>query len=306
LGSFEEPTLKHHELYVTYDKDHCWQYDIRKKNEEEDRQNSGLAEDEIAGLQPKMFDFGYVPSENIETCREIVRFIERHEWLGKMPNRPTHRFTARYKGKLAGVIIMAVPNTISKMLGEDTFKLEKLISRGACISWSPKNLNSWLVMNSIRWMISNTEYRAFTAYSDPEARELGSIYQGCNFLYIGQGSGTVKQYLDPNREDMGWFSDRHFRHKSMYKKYAANLGISASEWKKHMKKYSPDWDTISTPLKENLKSELQKYRDSCKVRVTKPKHKYVYIKGRNKNETKKLRRLFQNTKVYPYPKNRGE
>ena len=41
--------------------------------------------------------------------KEIKQFIERHEWLGKIPNRPTQRFTARLKKNnvLAGVVIMA-------------------------------------------------------------------------------------------------------------------------------------------------------------------------------------------------------
>lgn len=47
---------------------------------------------------------------------------------------PTHFFTARYKGILAGVVIMDMPNAFSKLLGEDTKQIERLISRGACVS----------------------------------------------------------------------------------------------------------------------------------------------------------------------------
>ena len=47
-----------------------------------------------------------------------------------MPNRPTHRFIATYNNILAGVIIMSTPNSFSMMLGNETSKLEKLISRG--------------------------------------------------------------------------------------------------------------------------------------------------------------------------------
>ena len=78
---------------------------------------------------------------------------------------------------------------------ENKFK-EKLISRGACISWAPKNLGSWLIMNSIKHMVKHTEFRVFSAYSDPEAKELGTIYQACNFIYLGQKSGTAAQYFD--------------------------------------------------------------------------------------------------------------
>jgi hypothetical protein len=269
----------------------------------DDFDESGLTLNEIKELRTKDFVFSYVDKDDKEKCDEIIKFIEKHEWLGKMPNRPTHRFEARYKGLLAGVMIFTVPNSFSKIVGEDTFKLEKLISRGACISWSPKNLNSWLVMKSINWMIANTEFRVFTAYSDTEAKELGAIYQACSFLYLGKTSGSTLQFLDPTNEKIGWFNDRHFRHKSMYKKYAENLGIDPVVWKSYMKKYSPDWNLVPKDIALKIKDEIKRYRKTCKVRTTNPKHKYVYIRGRNKNETKKLMRQFTG-KSLPYPKER--
>lgn len=37
-----------------------------------------------------------------------------------------------------------------------------------------------------------------------------------------------------------------------------------------------------------------------------PKHKYVYVLGENKAETKYLRKMFvSRNKIYPYPKERG-
>lgn len=43
-------------------------------------------------------------------------------------------------------------------------------------------------------MVKNTQYRLFTAYSDTEAKELGTIYQACNFYYLGKKSGAGYQY----------------------------------------------------------------------------------------------------------------
>ena len=172
-----------HKRWKDYDKEHCWQYQMREDNLGEDLQNLPPWVD-YRELSTKDFDFEYVDKSEKEKCDEIRDFIKKHEWLGKLPNRPTHRFTARLKegSILAGVIIMAVPNTFSHLLGKENSNLEKLISRGACISWSPKNLGSWLIMKSVKWMVQNTEFRYFTAYSDPEAKELGTIYQACNFL----------------------------------------------------------------------------------------------------------------------------
>ena len=38
-----------------------------------------------------------------------------------------------------------------------------------------------------------------------------------------------------------------------------------------------------------------------------PKHKYVYVLGRDKRETKKLRQMLErNVQIYSYPKERGK
>ena len=323
-----------HDRFKDFGKQHCWQYEVRLQNLAEDLKEANLTEEAAGQLRTSDFDFAYVDKTDKDQCAEIRRFIERHEWLGKLPNRPTERFTARLRGSqtLAGVVVMATPNAFSHMLGPENKGLEKLISRGASISWAPKNLGSWLIMKSIKWMVRNKDYRSFTAYSDPEAKELGTIYQACNFIYLGQTSGTSKQYFDPNNEKAGWFSDRDFRKKSKYKKYVENIGTDELQWmvgcswietkkavsekekikewmKKHMKKYSPNWDIIPAEIKTKIKAEEKKYRDSCLSRPVPSKHKYCYILGRTKSETKELHNLFKelNPKLYnlSYPRERG-
>jgi hypothetical protein len=184
-----------------------------------------LSASEARALRVRDFKFEFVAKEDKARAQEIARFVQRHEWLGKMPTRPTHRFMATYQGHLAGVVIMATPNCCSNLLGRDHRGLEKLISRGACISWSPKNLGSALVMFAIRWMVKHTEFRYFTAYSDTEALELGTIYQACNFTYLGQTSGARFEWHDPTRPEAGNFSDRLFRRASFIKRKAIEAGI---------------------------------------------------------------------------------
>lgn len=301
-----------YERFKNYNKDHCWQYEIRQQNLISDLKEASLTEEEYNSLRIEDFEFSYVDKEDKKQCEEIKHFIERHEWLGKLPARPTHRFIATLKknGIIAGAIVMATPNAFSHILGKENRDKEKLISRGACISWAPKNLGSWLIMKSIKWMVKNTQFRMFSAYSDPEAKELGTIYQACNFIYLGQKSGTVKQYFDPNRPELGWFSDREFRKKSKYKLYAQKIGLTLEEWKGYMKKYSPNWEIMPDEIKTKIKEEEKKYRESCESRDMKPKHKYIYILGRSKKETKELKKLFQknNPKMVQlgYPLERGK
>ena len=283
----------------SYSKDCCWQYSIRQENVGDDLLRSGLTKEEVERLTCKDFLLAH---ESKEDCfSEIKDFIERHEWLGKLSLYPTNFFTARYKGILAGVVIMDMPNAFSKMLGEGTRKIERVISRGACISWSPKNLGSNLVMFSIRWMVNNTRFRLFSAYSDVEARELGTIYQACNFYYLGNTFGAGNQYRI--REDK-WVSDRYFRSRSCYKKIAKDNGIVwVDEWQRgDVILFNEMPESISILLK-NASKMLQ---NSCPSRQLPKKHKYAYVLGVDKKETKTLRTLFEGrNKIYPYPKVRG-
>lgn len=293
-----------------YDKNHCWQYDIRVRNLEEDIRESGIDPEKIKNLSADQFVFRPLISESDK--REATKFIERHEWLGNLSQFTTHWFGAYYRdpdqgimGKdiLAGVILMNMPNAFSKLLGENTREMERLISRGACISWSPKNLASSFLMWTIQWMVKNTRYRLFTAYSDPTAKEIGTIYQACNFYYLGNESGTTTRYINPYTGKI--VSDRFFRVRSAYKKYAKELGI---EWDKS---WNNDqrmlWENVPPEIEKKLR-EQSKLKQSQSKRVDFPsKHKYAYVLGATKAETKKLRKDFESrNKTYPYPKERGK
>lgn len=288
------------ERLKSYDKDHCWQYDIRLTNYEEDLAEAGLTEDYVKSLRVADFEFKVVTDK--AERQEMKKFIERHEWLGNLSQYTTHWFACYHKDILAGVILFNMPNAFSKMLGEDTPQLERLISRGACISWSPKNLASSLLMWSIQWMVDNTQYRLFTAYSDPTAREIGTIYQACNFYYLGQKSGTTKRYINPYSGKM--VSDRYFRQKTAYRKFAKELGI---EWQKDW--HHPTgmcWDNVPDEVEAQLRAFSKQKQADSKVYHFPQKHKYAYILGRDKRETKHLRRMFENKiKTYPYPKDRN-
>lgn len=295
-----------------YDKDHCWQYDIRVRNREQDLMEAGLTEEQAAVL--RVSDFVFRPLVLQSDRDEAMAFIKRHEWLGTLSQYTTHWFGAYYhdpqqgligKDILAGVILMNLPNAFSKLLGDDTKKIERLVSRGACISWSPKNLASSFLMWCCQWMVKNTQYRLFTAYSDPTAKELGTIYQACNWYYIGNDSGTTTRYINPYTGKV--VSDRFFRARSAYKKYAKELGI---EWEK-------DWCDTKSMLWANIPAAVERQlRDRSRLKqqesqkITMPsKHKYAFVLGATKAETKKLRREFESRNggiIMPYPKERGK
>jgi hypothetical protein len=283
----------------SYDKNHCWQFDIRVKNLEEDLKSANLTTDYVSSLRVSDFTFKEVTDKKDRA--KLKEFIERHEWLGNLSQFTTHWFAAYYKDILAGVILFNLPNSFSKMLGEDTKYLERLISRGACISWSPKNLASSFLMWCIKYMVKNTQYRLFTAYSDPTAKELGTIYQACNFYYLGQNSGTTTRYINPYTNKV--VSDRFFRQRTAYRKYAKELNI---EWKKNWTHPTGmDWKNIPDDIEAKLR-EYSKIKQASSEKIEMPsKHKYAMVLGRSKKETAVLRKLFEiRNKVFSYPKER--
>lgn len=286
----------------SYNEDHCWQYDIRLKKEAEDREYI-------------MSTFG-IPIENIsindfeikqiitkEDKQSAIEFIKRYEWLGTITQYSTHYYGAYYKGVLGGVTIFSMPNAFSKLLGENTSELERLVSRGACASWTPKGLASHFLMESIKQMVATTQYRLFTAYSDPTAKELGTIYQATNWYYLGQKSGTTTRYINPYTGRV--VSDRFFRQKTAYKKYAKEMGI---EWQKEWTgKSGVNWELIPDDIEQKLRAHGKEKQANSKSIEYPNKHKYAYVLGRSKLETKRLRKkLEENVKIYPYPKERGK
>ena len=298
-----------HERFDKYDGDKCWQGHLREVNIMDDLKTANLTHLEAQNLRTSDFEFEYIPKTDKAKCKELIRFIERHEWLGKMPTWLTHRFAwyLNVPGKpkvLAGVIIMATPNAFSNLMGADMKHKEKLIARGACISFGPKNLGSHIIMQAIKWMVKHTEFRFFTAYSDPDARELGTIYQACSFTYLGQTSGTKYQYFV---EGKGWKGDKAFTESSEYVRHAKDLGIKfLPEWRK---KGKINWKNVPDEVAAQLKQAAKDKKATCRKRLAAPKHKYVYVLGRGKKETKRLRKLLlSNNPKLPldYPKNRGE
>ena len=276
----------------------CYQYQRRLDTLEEDKQILGWTDEDIKNINLEEFEFSFIATK--EEKKEATEFIKRYEWLGTVGSYPTHWFAARYKGILGGVIIMGMPNSFSKLLGEKTKDIERLIARGASASWTPMNLGSKFLMWCIKWMIKNTQYRLFTCYSDLQAKENGSIYQALNFYFLGAGSGTNVRCVNPYNPNK-IMTDRAFRSKSFYKRYAKDLGI---EWQKNWSnKQRMLWENIPNDIEKELRNYSKKmFAESEKIYFP-SKYKYAFILGKDKRETKQLRNEFLNkNKVYEYPK----
>lgn len=290
------------EKIKNYDKEWCYQYQKRLDTLQEDLEKYGWSKEDLKSIFLDDFEFSNITSK--EDKREAIDFIKRYEWLGDVSGFPMQWFTARYKGILGGVVIMSPPNAFSKLLGEGTENIEALITRGASASWCPFNLGSKFVMWCIKWMVNNTPYRLFTCYSDPQAKEIGSIYQALNFYYLGQASGTTVKAINPYNKN-SLISDRTFRSRSMFKRYAKDLGI---EWQPNWNdRSSVLWNNIPDDVEEKLRAYSREMFKNAEKVYFPNKHKYAFVLGKDKKETKQLRKKFlELNKIYEYPKERGK
>lgn len=309
-----------YEKLKSYKKKHCYQFEKRVQLSNYDLGIFGLNVEDAGKLTTNDFNFSCLNIKEDEYDRTLVSdFIRRYEWLGKLAQRNTHAFGAFYKNMLAGVVVFSTPNSFHNLLGPHSgIELEKLISRGACASFTPKNLASKLLSFSINWMSKNTSFRIFSAYSDPEAFEIGTIYQAMGAIYLGPKFGGSNQYFDPSQPEKGWFSDREARKLSAYKRFALQENIVwLPDW--HDKKGKILWDKIPAKDAQALKDKSKAYIQSCQSRRLKNKHKYVFIRGSDNRETKNLIQKFKECNPHlnhhrpdgvfigmSYPKKRGE
>ena len=119
------------------------------------------------------------------------RVIDKYEWLGCMPVGVKKCYGLYFPSKNDNTRILGGVTVFSKEYAENTGVWEKygfngeiiLLARGVNLHFCPKNANSHLIMESIKMLPE--EYKVITCTVDPLAGEVGTIYQSCNFYYVG-------------------------------------------------------------------------------------------------------------------------
>lgn len=168
--------------------DVCWQKQLRDKHNAE----------------------GVPPVPHLDVKRAIVRPVSRelakqiiykYEWLGTMA--PTsHHYGIFFGLYCAGVVCVGF-NAGANLNSSKEFLLESkqlaYLARGANVHWSPTGANSKLVSWTCRLLERDTSAKIIIAYSDSDAGEIGTIYQACNWIYIGIGSKTRQWVADNGR-----------------------------------------------------------------------------------------------------------
>ena len=175
----------------------------------------------------------------------------------------------------------------------ETADIECLIKRGACASWTPKNLGSKLIMWACDWMVNNTQKRLFFAYADPVAGEIGTIYQACGFDYLGRFKKIV--YWENGKLKNAQTSKRTSRLLPWMKKNGISVDPAWLTKKGYLR-----WSAIPEVLRKTLRKHVS---DSSKNWFKQDlwHSKYVLFKSKSKSERIKLKAEYA-FPTGPYPK----
>lgn len=143
-----------------------------------------------------------------------------------------------------------------------------LLNRGVCLHWTPKNTNSYLIMKAIKMLPK--KYEIVTATVDPDAGEIGTIYQACNWYYVGA--------LRKNKKRLNVIiNGKKYGSRSIRQKY----GTMAQ-------------DKLPDLVKKRLGDDT-----SIEFITVYSKHRYFYFRG-NKNIKRIHKKAIQETiKLYP-------
>ncbi len=136
----------------------------------------------------------YWENINLDLKKTIIREIDlssaskmiiEYEWLGCMPAVNFYAYGIYFDNICGGVVVFGQEYTENLGVWDkyDYTGNILLLSRGVCLHWTPKNTNSKLIMGAIKLLPK--KYKIITATTDPLAGEIGTIYQSCNFDYVG-------------------------------------------------------------------------------------------------------------------------
>jgi hypothetical protein len=148
---------------------------------------------------------------------EAKAIITRYEWLGTMPATPKACYGLKARdGELVGVACFdrgPAPES-ADICGREQRADAICLARGACVHWAHPHAASFLIARACKLAHKQFGWSIFYAYSDPLAGEIGTVYQACNWLYLGAGTGRSEgrsRLRFFNRREGRWRSERSLR-----------------------------------------------------------------------------------------------
>tara|TARA_Y100001963_G_C6731568_1_gene424218 strand:- start:561 stop:1355 length:795 start_codon:yes stop_codon:yes gene_type:complete len=193
------------------------------------------------------------------------KIILKYEWLGTMGTTQIH-YGIFFDDYCAGVVCFGFFQAMagySNFVGNDYGSKGIQLTRGACVHWAHPHSGSKLIGASLR-DLKKRGYKFVVAFSDPEAGEIGTLYQATNWYYLG--FGKTKHFNLVYENGKLFMNDRDFNKKYGFK-------------------------NLSRFLEKNKK---------IKFKEILPKARYIKLIG-SKKENKEMLGVLNN-RILPYPK----
>jgi hypothetical protein len=143
-----------------------------------------------ADISQRTADIGTAQVRAIST-KQAAAIISKYEWLGTMPPGIRHCYGIFFASELGGAVAFGVEYGENLGIWNRYGYTGKIIAllRGACVHWAHPHSASKLIRRSMDLLPGR--YKVVTATVDGTLGELGTIYQACNFAYVGiMRSGT--------------------------------------------------------------------------------------------------------------------
>ncbi len=151
---------------------------------------------------------GVPPVPHLDVKRAIVRPVSRklaeqviykYEWLGTMASTSLH-YGIFFGIYCAGVSCVGFGASMAGAYHHEQFRVNQndllTLARGACVHWAPMATNSRLVSWTCKLLERNSTGKLIWATADTDAGEIGTIYQACNWVYIGQSDGVSRRDME--------------------------------------------------------------------------------------------------------------
>lgn len=148
-------------------------------------------EEALANPRPVMANLDGVVVRQI-TREEAESIIYQYEWLGTMPTVARAYYgMLTADGEIIGACCFGVGggSNARNICGPENRDVTICLERGACVHWAHPHAGSKLVSSACRLASKEFGWKIFYAYSDEAAGEIGTIYQACNWIYLGRGVG---------------------------------------------------------------------------------------------------------------------
>ena len=210
------------------------------------------------------------------TREQAKKIILRYEWLGTVGTPLAQYGAIDPSGELVAVASFGWPQgtAAANICGKEFAKFTVVLQRGACAHWAHQHAASWFIPRAVKMAAKDHGWKIFIAYSDPDAGEVGTVYQACNWHYIGQA---------PERQSRGRPRD-HW--------YFRKLGWRRDRWIGERVFFSKRGLTLDDLRERNPAGQWVR---QCRA----AKHKYAWVEAESRRERRALCHLLP---TLPYPK----